>query len=175
MIVKIPPPLSRDNGMHAPYTVRRLRLADLNRIMEIEHASFGDEAYDRNLFAEFFRTCGELFLVAEQGRKVQGYMVTCIRGQQAELVSVAVDPAARGRGVASALMESTLRRLRRRGIARIGLMVRVTNDKARAFYERYGFKKARKAPRYYEDGADGWRMAKNLLTIAVTRRPECRV
>ena len=145
-----------------PHTVRRLRLADLNRIMEIERASFGDEAYDRNLFAEFFRTCGELFLVAEQGRKVQGYMVTCIRGQQAELVSVAVDPAARRRGAASALMESTLRRLRRRGIARIGLMVRVTNDKARAFYERYGFKKVRIAPRYYEDGADGWRMAKNL-------------
>jgi ribosomal protein S18 acetylase RimI-like enzyme len=78
-----------------------------------------------------------------------------------------VDPAARGRGAASALMESTLRRLRRRGIVRIGLMVRVTNHKARAFYERYGFQKGRKAPRYYEDGADGWRMAKNLIL----RRP----
>jgi ribosomal-protein-alanine N-acetyltransferase len=145
-----------------PHTVRRLRLADLDRIMEIERASFGDEAYDRNLFAEFFHKCGALFLVAELGGKVQGYMVTCIRGEQAELVSVAVDPAARGRGAASALMESTLRRLRRRGIARIGLMVRVTNDKARTFYERYGFEKVRKAPRYYEDLGDGWRMAKNL-------------
>ena len=151
MIVKIP-----------PHTVRRLRSADLNRIMEIERASFGDEAYDRNLFAAFFRQCGELFLVAEHDRKVWGYMIACIRGEQAELVSVAVDPAARGRGAASALMESTLRRLRRRGIARIGLVVKVTNDKARAFYERYGFEKVRRAPRYYEDGADGWRMARNL-------------
>ena len=151
MIVKIP-----------PHTVRRLRVADLNRILEIEQASFGDEAYDRNLFAEFFRKCGELFLVAEHGRKVQGYMVTCIRGEQAELVSVAVDPAARRMGAASALMESTLRRLRRRGTARIGLMVRATNDQARAFYERYGFEKVGRAPRYYEDGADGWRMAKKL-------------
>ena len=151
MIVKIP-----------PHTVRRLRLADLNRIQEIERASFGDEAYDRNLFAEFFRQCGELFLVVERDREVCGYMIACIRGEQAELVSVAVDPAARGRGAASALMESTLRRLRRRGIARIVLMVKATNDTARAFYERYGFKKVRRAPRYYEDGADGWRMAKNL-------------
>jgi ribosomal-protein-alanine N-acetyltransferase len=148
--------------MDAQYKVRRLRMADLNRILEIERASFGDEAYDRNLFAEFFRTCGELFLVAEHGWKVRGYMIACIRGEQAELVSVAVDPGARRRGAASALMESTLRRLRRRGIARIGLMVRVTNDRARAFYERYGFEKVRRAPRYYEDGADGWRMAKNL-------------
>jgi ribosomal-protein-alanine N-acetyltransferase len=145
-----------------PHTVRRLRMADLNRIMEIERASFGDEAYDRNLFAEFFRQCGELFLVAERDRKVLGYMIACVRGEQAELVSVAVDPAARGRGAASALMESTLRRLRRRGIARIGLVVKATNDRARAFYERYGFERVRRAPRYYEDGADGWRMAKRL-------------
>ena len=151
MIVKIP-----------RHTVRRLRIADLSRIMEIERASFGDEAYDRNLFAEFFRKYGELFLVAVHGRKVWGYMIACIRGEQAELVSVAVDPAARRRGAASALMESTLRRLRRRGIARIGLVVKVTNDQARAFYERYGFEKVRRAPRYYEDGADGWRMARNL-------------
>jgi ribosomal-protein-alanine N-acetyltransferase len=151
MIVKIP-----------PHTVRRLRLADLERIMEIEYASFGDEAYDRKLFAEFHRKCGELFLVVERDRKVRGYMITCIRAEQAELVSVAVDPAARGRGAASALMESTLRRLRRRGAARIGLVVKATNDKARAFYERYGFLKVRKAPRYYEDGADGWRMARSL-------------
>ena len=151
MIVKIP-----------PHTVRRVRVADLNRIMEIERASFGDEAYYRNLFAEFFRKCGELFLVAEHGRTVQGYTVTCIRGEQAELVSVAVDPAARRMGTASALMESTLRRLRRRGVARIGLMVRATNHEARAFYERYGFEKVGRAPRYYEDGGDGWRMAKRL-------------
>ena len=145
-----------------PHSVRRMRMADLNRIVEIELASFGDEAYDRNLFAEFFRTCGELFLVAEHDREVQGYMVPCIRGEQAELVSVAVDRAARRMGAAAALMESTLRRLRRRGIARIGLMVRTTNDQARAFYERYGFEKVRRVPRYYEDGADGWRMAKGL-------------
>jgi len=145
-----------------PHTVRRMRMADLNRIVEIELASFGDEAYDRNLFAEFFRKCGELFLVAEHDRTVQGYMVTCIRGEQAELVSVAVDRAARRMGAASALMESTLRRLRRRGIARIGLMVRAANDQARAFYERYGFEKVRRVPRYYEDGGDGWRMAKEL-------------
>ncbi|MGA2268421.1 MAG: ribosomal protein S18-alanine N-acetyltransferase [Bryobacteraceae bacterium] len=148
--------------MHMGHAVRRLRVADLNRIMEIERASFGAEAYDRNLFAEFFHKCGKLFLVAERERKVWGYMITCIRGDQAELVSVAVDPKARGRGAASALMESTLGRLRRRGIARIALMVRVTNHQARAFYERYGFEKVRRASRYYEDGADGWRMAKNL-------------
>jgi ribosomal protein S18 acetylase RimI-like enzyme len=49
------------------FTVRLLRLADLDRILEIEHASFGKDAYDRNLFAHFFDNCGDLFLVATRG------------------------------------------------------------------------------------------------------------
>jgi ribosomal-protein-alanine acetyltransferase len=154
----------KDNRMSTRFSVRRLRSSDLDRILEIEHASFGKDAYDRNLFAEYFHKCGDLFLVVEQGRKVCGYMVTCIRGLgvlgRAELVSVAVDPPVRGKGAASALMESTLRRLRLRGVGRLGLMVRVTNREARAFYEKYGFRKVRTVRRYYEDGRDGWLMVR---------------
>ena len=146
------------------FSVRPLRRSDLDCILEIEHLSFGKDAYDRNLFAEFFHKCGDLFLVVEWDRKVRGYMLTCIRGQgasgSAELVSVAVDPAVRGKGAASALMESTLRRLRLRGIGRLGLMVRVTNQEARAFYQKYGFRKVRTVRGYYEDGGDGWLMAR---------------
>jgi ribosomal-protein-alanine N-acetyltransferase len=150
--------------MAAPFSIRLLRLSDLDRILEIERASFGDDAYDRKLFAEFFHRCGDLFLVALRGRTVCGYMVTSIGGRSAprsaELVSVAVDPKLRGKGIASALMDSTLRRLRRRRIARLGLCVKVTNHRAIALYERYGFTRSRIVHRYYEDGADAWRMAK---------------
>jgi len=148
--------------MPMPYPVRRQRTADLDRICRIEHASFGKDAYDRNLFAEFSHKCGDLFLVAEHHSTVCGYMITCIRGEQAELISVAVDPAARRGGAASALLESTLRRLSRRGVVRIRLMVKVTNRKARAFYEKYGFDKVRIVRGYYEDGADGLLMARSM-------------
>ncbi len=130
--------------------------------MEIEHSSFGDDAYDRNLFAEFFHKWGDLFLVAERRGKVCGYMVTSMRGERAELISVAVDPAARGRGAGSALLASTLRRLRRRGATRLVLMVRQTNAAARAFYEKFGFRKVRIVRKYYEDGEDGLLMTKDL-------------
>ena len=148
--------------MKTPYSVRRLRAADLDRIQEIEHASFGQDAYDRNLFAEFYHNCGDLFLAVERNALVCGYMITCVRGEQAELVSVAVDPAARGTGAASVLLASTLRRLRWRRVARIRLMVKVTNRPARAFYEKYGFHKVKIVRRYYEDGADGLLMARVL-------------
>lgn len=150
--------------MAKEYSVRKLRASDLDRILEIEHASFGKDAYDRNLFAAFLDKCGDLFLVAERGWGVCGYMVTCIGGRPrgAELVSVAVDPKERGKGAASALIESTVRRLRLRGVTRLRLMVRVTNRKAVAFYGKYGFRKLRIVRGYYEGKGDAWLMAKVL-------------
>jgi ribosomal-protein-alanine N-acetyltransferase len=57
-------------------------------------------------------------------------------------------------------MDSTLRRLRRRGVVRLRLTVKVTNEAAIRLYEGYGFQKSRIVRGYYEDGADGWRMVK---------------
>ena len=64
--------------MPAQYSVRPARPSDLTRILSIERAGFGAWAWDRNLFAEYTRTCGELFLVALEGSKVVGYCIGCI-------------------------------------------------------------------------------------------------
>jgi [ribosomal protein S18]-alanine N-acetyltransferase len=152
--------------MTTAVSIRLFRLSDLDRVLEIEHASFGKDAYDRNLFADYHRHCGALFLVAEKDRNIRGYMVTCALSRaaspRAELISVAVEPEQRGKGIASALLDSTLRRLRRRGIVRFTLTVRVDNESAIRLYQRYGFRKSRVVRGYYEDGADGQRMVKCL-------------
>ena len=57
--------------MDKQFAVRRVRQRDLDRILEIERASFGADAYDRNLFAEYTRKCGGLFLVAERASRGQ--------------------------------------------------------------------------------------------------------
>jgi ribosomal-protein-alanine N-acetyltransferase len=148
------------------FAVRPVRPRDLGRILEIEAASFGADAYDRNLFAEYTRKCGGLFLVADSGNKVCAYSIAILSpggtGNRAELISIAVDPAFLGKGAASALMDSTLRRLRRRGVTRLGLMVNVMNFRALGFYKKYGFRKTRRVAGYYEDGGDGISMAKDL-------------
>lgn len=150
--------------MKPRHSIRGAVLADLERIGRIEDASFGREAYDRKLFAHYLRRCRRLFLVATRRQWVVAYMITCLRGgpgrPSAELVSVAVDPAMRLAGAASALLESTLRRLQRRGATRLRLVVRVTNKPAQAFYEKYGFRRVRVLPGYYEDGGDGIAMSR---------------
>ena len=144
--------------MHSRYRIRSVRERDLDEVLLVEHASFGKDAYDRKLFAEYCHKCGELFLVAVAHRRICGYSLTCVRGDRAELVSIATNPESRRAGVASALLGSTLRRLRRLKVARIGLMVRVTNHTAIRFYMKFGFTKVKRVPEYYEDGNDGWLM-----------------
>ena len=179
MIVKRPPPkaanpasggpgpalkrsIAKDTRPPRPFTVRKLRWKDLDRILEIERASFGADAYDRNLFAACLRAPSGLFLAVERARNVCGYLMASTRGVRAELVSIAVDPPSRGQGAASVLMDSALRRLRRRGVARLSLMVKISNREAQAFYAKYAFRKVRRVRRYYEDAADGWLMARTL-------------
>jgi ribosomal-protein-alanine N-acetyltransferase len=160
--------------MRAQYEIRGATSRDLERIGDIEDASFGREAYDRKLFAYYMEKCGDLFLVATRRNarngkmgprgKLCGYLVACLRGGRlagsAELVSIAVEPTDRGKGAASALLESALRRLARRGAERLNLVVRATNGPARAFYEKYGFRRVRIVPGYYEDGGDGIAMSR---------------
>lgn len=138
----------------------------MDSILVIEHASFGKDAYDRNLFAGFYHKCGDLFLVAEGAGRICGYLIACIRSREgtlrAQLVSLAVAPEARRQGVASLLLKAAVRRLRRRGAVRFTLMVKVTNIGAQSFYEWHGFSPIRIARRYYEDGKDAWLMARDL-------------
>jgi ribosomal-protein-alanine N-acetyltransferase len=151
--------------MPTQYTVRRFKPADMDRVLEIERASFGKDAYDRKLFAEYGRKCGSLFLLAEGSRTVDGYSIACVSAKRSTLVknidlvasleSIAVDPRARGKGAASSLIKSTIRRLKLQEVRRITLMVRKSNAVALQFYERRGFTAVRRAPGYYENGEEG--------------------
>ena len=140
--------------MQKQISIRPVQASDLSRILAIERSGFGQWAWDRNLFAEYARTCGGLFLVAEEGGKVIGYGIACLLRSGASLESIAVAPSARGKGAADALMNSLLRRLRRRGVPRLSLMVKITNLRAIAFYERFRFRRIRRVTRYYEDNED---------------------
>jgi ribosomal-protein-alanine N-acetyltransferase len=141
--------------MQTQYSVRRAGPSDLPGILAIERSGFGKWAWDRNLFAEYTRVCGELFLVALEADKVVGYCIGRIVRGIGSIESIAVAPAFRGKGASDALLRSLLRRLRARGAATVGLMVKESNHRARAFYERYGFRRIRRVPKYYEDGSPG--------------------
>lgn len=141
-----------------PFQVRYIE-----QILKIEHASFGRDAWDRDLFLEYFRRSPDLFLVARSARRIVGYIITCTARNQAELLSIAVDPRHRRRGLGRTMLDETLRRLRSiRKTNTWWLMVATTNEEAIHFYENYGFVRQRRTKGYYGSGRDAWRMKLSL-------------
>jgi ribosomal-protein-alanine N-acetyltransferase len=142
--------------------IRRFEPGDLDRILEIEQFSFGADAWDRDLFLEYFRRCPDLFLVARRAGRIAGYIITCAGARAAELASIAVDPGDRLRGLGHAMLHNTLAQLRSRGVSTWWLMVATTNEPAIRFYEDFGFVRMRRSKRYYGTGRDAWRMKLSL-------------
>jgi ribosomal-protein-alanine N-acetyltransferase len=135
--------------------VRPFERRHLARIVQIERASFGKDAWPAELFAEYWRQSPKLFLIARQGRPIAGYSITRTNWRGAELESIAVDPRYRGRGIAQALVDATVAQL---GAGALRLMVSTSNAPALRFYRQYGFVRTRLVKRYYGAGRDAWRM-----------------
>ncbi len=133
--------------------VRPFARRNLGRIVEIERVSFGKDAWPAESFIEYWRQSPELFLVARQGRRIAGYSIARVNWRGAELESIAVDPRYRGRGIARALLDATVARLRSQSMGVLRLMVSTANAPALRFYREYGFVRTRLVKRYYGAGA----------------------
>ena len=142
--------------------VRRCRRADLRSVLAIERASFADDAWPRGLFVELLEECPRLFLLGIVDRRVAGYIAAVVRGNAAELVSIAVHPRHRGRGVAGTLMRRVLALLRTDAIGQCWLTVRPGNRCAIRLYLAFGFTRVRRVKDYYGRGRDGLRMRVRL-------------
>jgi len=142
--------------------VRGARPDDLPRIVDIERQSF-KHPYSPRLMASLMALAGDLFVVYEVGGEVIGYAVALLReGRLGHIMSIAVDPGHRRRGVGTALLSELLRRLKEKGALVARLEVRVSNEAALRLYRKLGFKEIYVMPDYYPDGEACYVMVKWL-------------
>lgn len=163
--------------------MRRATVADLERILEIERASF-PSPWPRDYLAQHLGDDG--FVVIEHEGRVIGYTVIGIkipsflarlerrtralltRQEPQEpppvghILNIAVDPAFRGQGLGKRLLEYALQYCRRLGADQVELEVRTDNEIAIALYQKYGFEVRELLPCYYSNGEDAFLMVKKL-------------
>jgi [ribosomal protein S18]-alanine N-acetyltransferase len=96
---------------------------------------------------------------AATGRALHGFILSRLAGGEAEILSVAVAAARRGRGLARALLNLHLRRLAGLGARAVFLEVDESNEPARRLYRRAGFHEVGRRPGYYHQGRDQAAMA----------------
>jgi len=127
-------------------------------VLAIEQASFAGDAYPESLFRLYAADHRSQFLIAVSGEATVGYIIARLDRWGAEIVSLAVCPASRQRGVGRTLLKAAIRRMLRRNAQSIRLMVHVDNRNAAAFYRRQGFRSVGRIADYYEDGGTAIRM-----------------
>lgn len=98
-----------------------------------------------------------------------GYALFRLQPPEAELLRIAVRPAARRRGVADALLGRAIRRLRAAGAESLVLEVRSDNLAALGLYERWGFERVGIRQRYYVGGGDALVLRRPSLDGSASR------
>jgi ribosomal protein S18 acetylase RimI-like enzyme len=151
--------------------VRRANPADLDALVALEQRTFDSDQLSRAQYRRHLASDSALVLVADgAGPSLAGAAVLFFRkgSAVARLYSLATAAEARGKGVASALMEAVATVVRDRGCRVLRLEVRVDNVAAIHLYERQGFRRIGRLAAYYADGADGWRYERPVESPAMT-------
>lgn len=131
--------------------VREVHAGDLARLAELQAACFGPEAWTPGMLQEEFGRVGGVFLGV--GTPLVGFACAWVVLDELHLLQIAVDPAARRTGLATALHDAVCAAARPHASAG-WLEVRADNPGAIAFYEARGWRGVGRRPRYYADGTD---------------------
>ena len=146
--------------------LRPMTKRDMPAIMVLEQELFPDDAWTPGMFADEFAqpASRRLYLVAEEGSALIGYAGMMFGGgAQADVVTLAVDPAHWGHGTGTALLLALVDEAGRRGYAEVLLEVREDNPRARRLYRRHGFNEIGIRRGYYQpSGVDAVVMRKAL-------------
>ncbi len=85
------------------------------------------------------------------GKTIAGFIISRTAADEAEILSVAIDSARRGRGLSRDLLRTHLGYLAGHGLKTVFLEVEENNRPARALYEKAGFRTVGRRERYYKD------------------------
>jgi [ribosomal protein S18]-alanine N-acetyltransferase len=153
---------------------RRAVPADLPRVMAIERASFSAPWSEDSIASEL--AAGDprrLPWVAELDGVIVAFALVWVVADELHLVSFAVDPAMRRRGIGQLLLDAVLDTPEAKRASIMTLEVRATNRAALALYRRNGFLDIALRPRYYPDtDEDAVVMLKPLGSGAAADLPE---
>ncbi len=132
--------------------IRRLTYSDLPHVIAIERRAF-PTPWSLSMFVlELSKPSGICLAAVDRGR-LAGYLVCSRYDTVWHLMNVAVDPARRREGIATALLHHLFDQADKPG-EQYTLEVRTSNDAAIALYEQFGFESAGVRPGYYHDNKE---------------------
>ncbi|KUO22269.1 GNAT family N-acetyltransferase [Streptomyces dysideae] len=140
-----------------PLTMRAAEESDLPELVRVDREVFPEEPYPYFVLRQFFDLHADRLLVLDDGDTLHGYVlfVTTSDHYTSWVMSLAVSPDQRGRGLGRRLMLEVLRRLRAEGVREVRLTVEPTNAAAIMLYRSLGFSSEDQVRKdYFGEGED---------------------
>ncbi|KNX39471.1 acetyltransferase [Luteipulveratus halotolerans] len=129
-----------------------MRWGDIDTLVSLEQALFAGDAWTaESWWGELAGRPRRAYVVAESAGDLVGYAGVDQGGDVADVMTVAVAPAAQGAGLGQRLMDWMTATVRDSGAESLLLEVRADNDAARKLYDRNGFEQISVRRRYYGD------------------------
>lgn len=120
------------------------------QVAELEKLCFSDP-WSENSVASELRNPLSCWLVAEEDGVVAGYVGSQTVMDESDMMNVAVHPDYRRKGIAEALVAELVEALKKRESHCLTLEVRVSNEPAKALYEKLGFTQVGLRKNYYRN------------------------
>jgi len=128
-----------------------MRLRDLGDILKIEKLSFSTPWSKQAFLSELLDNDRAYYLVAKVNDRAVGYIGIWLVAGEGHITNVAVHPEYRRRGIGHQLLTAVERLASERGVTRLTLEVRVSNEAAQSLYRKLGYAPAGIRRRYYRD------------------------
>lgn len=135
----------------ADATIRGFQEADALAVTRILREAPAAANWTEESYREALKWPGVVAFVSEGDRGITGFMMGRQVADEAEILNLAVSASARRRGEGGALLKAALDEFRVRGVSRVFLEVRESNETGMAFYEKRGFFKTGRREGYYRD------------------------
>jgi len=111
----------------------------------------------------FLAQPGAECLVAIDGSKIVGFIVSEENPPLAHVITLDVTESQRRRGVGTELLRESESNLAFRGVRTVLLETATTNEAGIAFWERHGYRKEAVLKNYYSGRVDAFEMRKRLI------------
>ena len=153
--------------------IRRCDPSDIIPVMEINLKTL-PEHYSDYFYESLLAELPEAFIVAEVDKKLVGYIMCKIEYgfsnfkklgfvKKGHVVSVAVLPEYRQKGIGRALVEESMAGVKSKKSDELYLEVRCSNNEAIRLYEKLSFIIKQRLKAYYRDGEDAYLMSIEFL------------
>ena len=144
------------------FVIRRFRSEDLGYIVRLVEAVF-KERYEVSMYMNLFQSWPDGFQVIEQEGRVVAFILGMISApRQARVLLLGVEPALWGQGLGTQLMWNFMKAATALPADTVTLELRMSNQRALAFYYRLGFTVTGMIPNYYKDGESAHVMMRPL-------------